>query len=120
MGKPIIRPATREDIDAFSSMQNKPTAKAVCMIIDGRIVALGGFARVKSRWFAFCDLTEEARPYKMHIARTAKRMLDEIKGHGIRFIYAQANPDEPGAVRWLTSLGFVEDRRADRLYRWRA
>ena len=120
MASPVIRKASREDIEAFSPMRNKPTINAWCAEIDGRIIALGGCALVKGRWFAFCDLTEEARQYKMHIARTARRFLMEAKRQGIRFIYAEANLAEPGAERWLTSLGFTIDPRTAYLYRWRA
>jgi hypothetical protein len=116
----IVRPATREDIDAFSDMANKPTLKAWVGELDGRIIALGGFAFSKGRWFGFCDLEEDARRFKMTIGRAAKMILNEAKKQGIRFIYAEADPQEPGAIRWMTSLGFTVDPRTAYLYRWRA
>lgn len=115
-----VRPATREDIEAFSDIPNKPTLKAWVGEVDGEIVALGGFAFSKGRWFGFCDLKDEARRYKMTIARAAKMIIAEAKKQGIRFIYAEADKDEPSAVRWLTSLGFAVDPRTAFLYRWRA
>jgi len=114
----IVRPATREDIEAFSDMQNKPTVKAWVGEVDGRVVALGGFALQAGRWVAFCDLTEEARLHKMTLMRTGKRVMDEAKKMGIRYIYAEASPQEVGAVRWLESLGFKLDPRSVYLYRW--
>lgn len=90
------------------------------MELDGEIVALGGCALVKGRWLGFCDLREEARPFKMHIARAAIRFLDHARKDGIRFIYVTADTQETGAVRWLTSLGFEVDPRTQYLYRWRA
>jgi hypothetical protein len=116
----IVRPATREDIEAFSDMPDKPTLRAWAGEIDGRIVALGGFAFSGGRWFAFCDLTEEARKHKFTIARTAHMVLSEARKQGIKFIYAEADPEEPGAVRWMASLGFTIDPRTVYLYRWRA
>lgn len=89
------------------------------MELDGEIVALGGCALVKGRWLGFCDLREEARPFKMHIARAAIRFLARASKDGIRFIYVAADTQEPGAVRWLTSLGFKIDQRTQCLYRWR-
>ena len=116
----IIRPATREDLEAFSDMPNKPSIRAWVGELDGRIIGIGGLALAKGRWFGFCDLTEEARSYKMTIMRTAKRVLAEARRDGIRFIYAEASPHEPRAVAWLTSLGFSLDPRSEHFYRWSA
>lgn len=114
----IIRPASREDIESFSDMPNKPSMLAWAGEIDGRIVGLAGFVFSKGRWLGFCDLTEEARKHKMTIARAAKRILAEAGNRGIKFIYAEADQNEPRAVRWLTSLGFRIDPRTVYLYRW--
>lgn len=113
-----VRPATREDIEKFSDMPAKPTAKAWAGELDGRLIALAGFAMQNGRWVAFCDLTEDARPHKMTIMRTAKRIMKEAKAMGIRYLYAEASPHEENAVRWLTSLGFRLDPRSAYLYRW--
>lgn len=114
----IIREATREDIEGFSPMQNKPSIIAVAGELNGAVVLLAGIAFSNGRWFAFCDLRDEARPYKMTIAREAKRFYERVRKMGIRFIYAEADPDEPNAVRWITSLGFKLDPRTLYLYRW--
>jgi GNAT superfamily N-acetyltransferase len=114
----IIRPATRDDIEAFASIKQWPSLLAVAGEIDGRIVLLGGLAFMRGRWFAFCELTDEARQHKIAIGRAAKRIFAKAKERGIRFIYAEADPEEPGAVRWLTSLGFTLDPRSGYLYRW--
>ena len=90
------------------------------MELNGEIIALGGFAFSHGRWFGFVDLKDEARRYKMTIARAAKRIIAEAREQGIKFVYADADPGEPGAVRWLTSLGFTVDPRTAFLYRWRA
>ena len=114
----IIRPATGDDIEAFSKLRNKPTIMAWVGDIDGRIVGIAGFARTGGRWYGFCDMHDEARPYKMKIARAAKRAMQEANRRGIRFIYAQTDPNELGAERWLKSLGFRVDPRTPSLYRW--
>jgi hypothetical protein len=115
-----IRPATREDIEAFSPMPNKPTIRAMVGELDGRIVGLAGVVLHRGRWLGFCDLTEDARPYKMTIARAAIRFLADARRDGIKFIYADADLSEPTALRWLASLGFHLDPRTQYLYRWRA
>jgi N-acetylglutamate synthase-like GNAT family acetyltransferase len=115
-----VRRATREDIEAFSDMENKPTVRAYVGEVDGAIIALGGLAFSGGRWIAFCDLTEKARTYKMTIARMGKRIIADAREMGLRFVYASADPNEPSAIRWLTSLGFEPDPRAPTLYRWRS
>lgn len=115
-----VRRATAQDIDDFSDMKRKPSVKAWAGVVNGRIVALGGLAFVGGRWIGFCDLDEDARQYKMTIARTAIRILDEAKAQGIRFIYAEADKDEVTARKWLKSLGFESLAANRRLYRWRA
>ena len=115
-----IRPATREDIEAFSDLPNKPTMRAWVAELDGRIVGLGGIALSKGRWFAFVDLKDEARPFKVTIARSALRFLDEARRDGIRFIYAEVSRHEPRALPWLLSLGFEFDQRSQHFYRWSA
>ena len=115
-----MRPATRADIEAFSDMKNKPTIRAWVGELDGEIIGLGGFAFSKGRWFGFCDLREQARSYKITIARTAKMALEEARRQGIKFVYAEVDPAEPRAALWLTSLGFTVDPRTAYLYRWRA
>ena len=111
-----VRPATKEDIEAFSSTPNKPTIKAFAGEVDGEVVALGGLALSNGRWVGFCDLRDEARPFRMTIARAAIRVFREAREQGIKYIYAEADEREPTAHRWLTSLGFVRTERG--LYRW--
>jgi hypothetical protein len=116
----IIRPATAQDIAAFSPMPNKPTIRAMAGVLDGRIVGLAGVVFHRGRWLGFCDLSEDARPYKITIARAAIRFLADAKRDGIKFIYADADLSEPTAPRWLASLGFHLDPRTQYLFRWRA
>ncbi len=114
-----VRRATREDIEAFSDIANKPTLLAWAGEVDGEIIALGGIAFSNGRWFGFCDLKDEARKYKMTIMRTTKRVFEEARRQGIRYVYAEADPNEPMAKRWLASLGFTIDIKTS-LYRWGA
>ena len=118
MSKVTVRQATREDIAAFSDMVNKPTVRAWCAECEGEIIALAGFALFGGRWYAFADLPEKIRPRKMLIMRAAKMIMAEARKQGIRFIYAEADMNEPNAVAWLASLGFQADTRSERLYRW--
>lgn len=106
MGKLIVRRATKADLEAFSDMENKPTLRAWVGDLDGEIIAIGGLAVFKGRYYAFIDLKPEARQFKIHIMRSAKRMLAEAKRSGIKYIYAECSPVEPKASAWLARLGF--------------
>jgi len=117
-GKPVIRWATREDIEAFSPMRHKPTIRAVCIDVGGEIVALGGLAFSHSRWVMFCDVREHGRRFKVSLVKAAKQMIEEARKMGIRYVYASADPREKNAAHWLRSLGFMVDPRMPNLYRW--
>ncbi len=112
-----VRPATAEDIALFSDAS--PTFRAWVGVVSGKVVGLSGLVRVRGRWFIFCDLTDEAKKYKMTIARNAHRVMDEVRKMGIQFVYARIDENEPRAITWITTLGFEPDPRSD-LYRWRA
>ena len=116
---PILRRATREDIEKFSPLPNKPTILAWVGELDGEIIGIGGLAYSKGRWFAFCDLKEEARKHKMTIARAARKTMNEARNLGIRFVYADMDKNEPMARKWFERLGFEPDPRSGYLYRWR-
>ena len=99
-------------------MRNKPTVRALCIESDGEIVALGGLAFSQSRWIMFCDVTEKGRRFKVALVKASKRLVEEARLMGIRYVYAAADPNEVNSVRWMTSLGFKVDPRTPSLYRW--
>lgn len=116
----VVRRATVEDVRSYSELERNPSTRAWVGEINGRIIAMGGVALIKGRWFAFFDCNEEALKYKMQIMRTAIRMLREQRDYGVRFIYAEADTSYPKAEKWLASLGFVRDPISNYLFRWRA
>lgn len=114
-----VRPATAADIAAYARNLPRPaTMRAlVAQDADGDLLALGGIGLAQGRWFAFLDLKPAMRPHKMTIARSALRFLEACRADGIRYIYAKADRSEPGAVRWLTRMGFTPCPDTI-LYRW--
>jgi len=88
------------------------------MEVGGRVCAVGGVARRDGRRIAFADLDDVARRHPVVVGRAARRFLHAVEPGRYGMIFAEADPAEPGAVRWLTSLGFqpVADRRG--VYRW--
>lgn len=116
----IVRPAMRADIEAYSKRPQSQTIRAIVAERDGEIIGIGGMYLSRGRWYAFADVPEECRKYKITIARAAIRFLDEARRSGIRFVYAVRDEDEPGSLKWLTSLGFEIDPRSMIFFRWRA
>ena len=116
----VVRPATAADLSRFSDMSEKPTIKAVVGEIDGKLIAVGGFTIIKGRYYAFLDLTDDARKYKIAVGRTARRLFDMAKRDGIKFVYAEVDANEATAKNWLARLGFEPDTRSGVLYRWSA
>lgn len=112
-----IRPATKEDMEQFKAYSEKPTMLAWVGEEDGEIIGIGGVARSKGYWIAFCDFTEKARKHKTKIVRTARMVMDEIAKRGIRYVYAEADHSEPRAVKWMESMGFTLDPRTQYFYR---
>ena len=107
----VSRPATREDILAFSSVVKWPTAKAWVGEIDGDVVALGGFALLKGRWVGFLDVTEIGRDYlkkslgvRAALIRVVVEGLRDARAMGVRYIYAEADTQFPGACELLELL----------------
>lgn len=88
-------------------------------LVRGKIVGCGGVAYVDGRVIAFCDFKPSARKYKISIVKAALKIIGEVRARGCRVMYADIDPDEPGAVRWVTSMGFKPTMKPQ-LYRWQA
>jgi hypothetical protein len=114
-----IRPATRDDLEKYYRTKKiQYTQTAFVGVVRGRLVGCGGVAYAEGRVIAFCDLKPSARRYKMSIVRAAYKVIKHVQETGVKIMYAEANPDEPGAERWLTSLGF-EQTTVRGIYSWR-
>ena len=101
-----VRPATREDLlRYFEKDRLGPSVKAIAGIVDGRIVGVGGIAFMGGRPVAFCDLKDEARPYRKTLHKAALGILGEAKRRH-RLIVAFIDRSEPTAERWIERLGF--------------
>ena len=121
MPTPFVRRATSEDIKYFAEELGfdvpPNTVRAFCGGVSGKLIGIGGLARSQGRWIAFCDLLEEARSYKVTIVRIGKRVMNEAEEMGIRYVYANLDPEEKNAFRWMKKLGFEYHPRS-KLMRW--
>lgn len=115
----VVRQATPAELAALAPGDDRPTVTAWVGEVDGRIVGFGGLAFKQGRWIAFCELSEDARRHKRAIVRAGRNVIDEARRAGHRFVYAEADGNEPMARRWLESLGFQPDNKTG-LYRWQA
>lgn len=114
----IIRPATKDDIVAFSGYTINPTTKAWVGEIDGEIVGVAGFIFEKGFWYGFCDIKDDrVREFPMTVVRASLRGMEEMKARGTKLIYARVDMNEKNALKWVTMLGF---KPAGALYKWRA
>ena len=107
---PEIVPLRREHlIERYGEMGAGPTIKGIAALLDGRVIAIAGFRLVQGKvWVVFCDLTDEARPLKVTMHRTALKLMAEAKTQHRR-ILAVCDEREPTAPRWLKRLGFEPD-----------
>jgi hypothetical protein len=116
-----IRPATIDDLKSAAQDGPCPTVKALAVEYDGVLLGLLGFAVRDGRYHGFCDITsEEAKPFKLRLARAVLRLFDEMRAAGVTRIYADADEDEPRAPLWLAHLGFTPDPWRPGLYVWTA
>lgn len=117
--KPVIRPATRADIDKFYKGEFPLTVTAMVGTVRGHIGACWGISQVNGRLIAFCDIRPWARRYKLTIAKSAIAFVKSAQANGARFIWTEADATEPGAARWIMSLGFKPTNHPH-IYRWAA
>lgn len=113
----VVREATPADLARFYEGKPVPTLRAWLGEVGDKVIGIGGYAFQMGRWVAFFDLCEMGRKYKLTMARTARMMLREADKAGIAFLYAETNENEPGAPRWLKSLGFRQDPFVASLFR---
>lgn len=111
--------ATAADVRAFYGGPPPYSMRAYVALLGGAPVALGGIAYRSDTLYAFMELKDEIRPYKVTIGKFARRLVD-IFGAGLPGMTI-AQPDEPTSARLLEWLGFEHVGSCDdgEVYRWR-
>lgn len=106
MSKPCVRVATRADLVEFYKRDTLgPSHTSWCGAIDGKVVAVAGLSYKSGYVAVFADISPRAKAFPHTLHRHALRLIrDALRRH--RYIFAEANTEEPGAERWLTRLGF--------------
>lgn len=110
--------ATPQDAHEFYGGEPPYTMRAMVVTLGGAVMAIGGVAYRDGLLYAFMQIKDELRPYKVTIARFARR-LTEVFGGNQGFTIAE--PGEPMAEKLLQWLGFehIGGCRDGEVYRWR-
>lgn len=118
LSPPVIRQATLDDYKAYFPGKPVPTFDAVIAELDGKPVAMGGFAHYGGRILAFIDLKDEAKPYVMHLYREVRGFMDKAKLASYRRVYVVRQQDIETADRFIRHFGFepVDEERT--VYEW--
>ncbi len=117
-----FRPATRSEVDAFYGQYNASdySLKAWIGLVDGVPAAIGGFCYRGGVIDAFMDIrSDAARRAKVSIVKAAKAVLADAASNGYRFIYADPDPKEPTAQRFLSRLDFAPINPETSRFVWR-
>ena len=111
--------ASAADVRAFYDGPSPHTVRAYVAFLDGVPVALGGIAYRSGVLYAFMELKDDIRPYKVSIVKFA-RCLVEIFGAGVPGMTI-AEPSEPASKRLLEWLGFEHVALCGdgEVYQWR-
>lgn len=114
-----IRPATREDFISFHGATWPRTCRAWAVEVDGQLVALAGYALEAGHAYAFSVMKEGHGMSARAIVTTARRIFAEIQKRRLPLV-ARANPDLPGAGKFLRSLGFrlLQPSLEGDIYQW--
>lgn len=101
-----VRPATLGDLREFYERDKiDPSTNALIWLLNGKPIAVGGLVYEHGVVGVFLSLKDEARSFKHHIHRHARRFVqDALKRH--KYIFARQEEDEPTAPKWLARLGF--------------
>ena len=96
------------------------TVKARVGVVDGKIEAFWGLSFRHGLVVAFCDLNDGARKYPVLMHKTAKALLRQARDDGHRYVWAEIDPQEPLAQKWLARLGFIPAREDGTVMIWQA
>lgn len=101
--KPVIRPATRADIEQFYGQSFHKTVRAWAAELDGQTIGLAGLVyHVGRPWYLFSAHKPEMLRFKKTMVAAGKMVLKELEG-----IPGQALTDNPKSAKLLEHLGLV-------------
>lgn len=106
---PIIRPATKADIDQLIDEPLPWRIRAFAVEDDGKLLGVGGFAyQPNDTIAAFVLKAPGAEKYRIALHRAGLAAMNEARSLGYRRVVALAEKTNPAAERWLARLGFKQ------------
>lgn len=104
-----VRPTVPDDLAAFNSDLPPVRARAWTGLIDGEVVAIGGYWYLATTGpMAFLNIKPgAAKRGAVTLMKTARVVFADAKARGFTVIRAQADEDNKLAKRFLERLGFT-------------
>lgn len=104
----MLRPAIPSDLSAFTAVPLPFPIRAITLLIDGTVRAIGGLAFCPNgQVMAFMDQTAGLEKYPVAIHRAGHAGMRMIRDSGLTEVVATADNANPKALRWLRRFGFV-------------
>jgi len=100
--KPVFRPATMADVEEFYP-NFKPTFQAWVVVIDGKVLGIGGVYYSKETLVAFEKHKPELEEHRFTMARCAKKIIEIIDDRPCVALVGETHPNS-GAL--LERCGF--------------
>ncbi|MHB0965499.1 MAG: hypothetical protein ACYC36_03505 [Bellilinea sp.] len=98
-------PATADMIHSLPGVRIGVTCKAMALIDDGKVLAVGGMYQENSRWTIFLRKSPDfdAKRHAKSIVKGSRKMLESANGIPVNAI---ADPKIHGSEKLLEHLGF--------------
>lgn len=114
----VIRPATREDVEAWYGKGQKRSLRAIVGTLDGEVVAIAGVYRDKEFMVGIAGLKPHARHRKRDAVRMAREGVKLLQNYSL--VVAFADKDEKTADGLIGHLGFehVGPTEYGEMYLW--
>lgn len=114
------RPTVPDDLAALTHLTDGSPLphriRAITVVIDGVIMGLGGIGwRPDGMCVAFVHARPGAKAFPIVFHRAGLLAMAMIRTSGARRVFAEAQPGNPAAARWLLRLGF---KRANGIFVW--
>ncbi len=103
--EPVIRPATRADLEQFYDGHVPVSMRAHVLELDGRVLGIGGLYDDNGYVIAFSVMRDELRAHRRWIAkgvRYLQRVIEQEPGK----VLALASPVEKTSRGLLAKMGF--------------
>lgn len=105
----VIRPATRADLETFYDGHIPMSMRAHVMLVDGKILGVGGLYDDQGSTVAFSQMRDELRAHKRLIAKGV-RYLQQVLDSEPGVVLAVASLNEANSENLLEKIGFERVR----------